>query len=224
MWIGNDIVDLSLNQKHHPRFVRRIFSDHDLERYNRGGAQSQDLWLAWAAKEAAYKLEKQRDAAIYFSPAEFSVDLSEAKVNWRGRVHSFGCVASTDYVHVWVHSGSGRVETKVAPASAVTTGLSARNLSADVRILAASVVSSLFGIRVDEVVVDTDQHRIPFAVRRDSKGVTRLPCAISLSHDGGFVAVAVAAAGAEGIAGPAAGSGGIAVAATGSKGTVLVSE
>ena len=188
MWIGNDIVDLKQNQQHHPRFPRRIFSDSDLDAYHRNGSQPFQLWLAWAVKEAAYKLEKQRDSSIFFSPPEFSVDLQAATVTWRGRVHIFECDLQDEYLHVWIHAGAGNARARVKK---IPGAGPLRDESLKARDLAAEVVGEMSGIEAAQICIESDSQRIPF-VYRMAPAKVKLPFALSLSHDGRYVAVAVA--------------------------------
>lgn len=61
MRLGNDIVDLSFAQGHHPRFASRILHPIERERFPLAIQNPSLLWSLWAAKEAAYKAIKQKE-------------------------------------------------------------------------------------------------------------------------------------------------------------------
>ncbi len=70
--LGNDVVDLedvdARPETFHQRFERRVFADAE----RRAIAEAEDpqacRWAHWGAKEAAYKLARQRDPGFVFSP------------------------------------------------------------------------------------------------------------------------------------------------------------
>lgn len=65
MMIGNDVVDLTaarakgMAAKH--RFVQRVFTDVERAEILTGPDPDLEVWLAWAAKEAAYKVVSKLD-------------------------------------------------------------------------------------------------------------------------------------------------------------------
>jgi phosphopantetheinyl transferase (holo-ACP synthase) len=73
--IGNDVVDLkdreSQAQQLHPRFDRRVFSDHELAQLTQSSAPHTLRWSLWAAKEASYKLGRKHNSELGFSPRLF---------------------------------------------------------------------------------------------------------------------------------------------------------
>ena len=97
--VGNDVVDLAdaevRNSPLHPRFDQRVFSALERQALQRSGAFQGNgaiqesaafqgnaapdrlRWILWAAKEAAYKLRKQSDPSIIFSPSRFEVSLDD---------------------------------------------------------------------------------------------------------------------------------------------------
>ena len=72
MRLGNDIVDLTCVEAHHPRFVTRILNPIELERFAEAHQNPNLLWSLWAAKEAAFKAIKQSQA-IGFHHQKFIV-------------------------------------------------------------------------------------------------------------------------------------------------------
>ncbi len=58
--IGNDVVDLrdprSVGQSRKARFVRRVFTDEEIEWIHDSPDSDRELWTLWAAKETAFKV------------------------------------------------------------------------------------------------------------------------------------------------------------------------
>jgi hypothetical protein len=77
--VGNDVVDLGdrevLEGPSHPRFDARVFSAGERVLLQRSPRPELLRWTLWAAKEAAYKLARKRDARVVFSPRSFAVTL-----------------------------------------------------------------------------------------------------------------------------------------------------
>ena len=193
MFIGNDIVDLRENRHPHPRFPRRIFSDSELFRYEQttpAEKKAEHLWTAWAAKESAYKLEKQRDQSIIFSPREFEVDVLLKSVKWRGRSHTFHSFVTTDFLHVWVGEGAAKI---LSAWSKPTLQQESDWQSKAVRTLAREVIVTELKMESARISFETLTGKIPRVLidLANSKHSDLPDCALSFSHDGSYVAVAV---------------------------------
>ena len=87
--IGNDVVDLldaeSRPESFRPRFEARVFDAEE-----RAAIESDDRplarrWAHWAAKEAAFKLGKQANADLVFSPGRWPVHFEAARALPQGR-------------------------------------------------------------------------------------------------------------------------------------------
>lgn len=83
--VGNDVVDLGAprasGMSRNARFVERVFAEVERERIKCGPDPDLEIWLGWAAKEAAYKvISKLRGEAPIFAHRAFVVrwDLDEA--------------------------------------------------------------------------------------------------------------------------------------------------
>lgn len=201
MPVGNDVVDLRDPDNQpaaiHPRFDQRVFTDGEralLDALNDGAERHRLRWSLWAAKESAFKYQRQVDPRVAFHPRTFRVEL-EAPTG--GRVHhgdrtlDLALDVTPRRVHALVASGARPVVAirevesgpPVSPAAA----------TAHVRRLAAELVGELLGIAPEEIVIagprgmaaptGTD---IPRAVRDG----TPLDVAVSLSHDGSWGAAA----------------------------------
>ena len=79
--LGNDVVDLldpeSAPESFRPRFDRRVYSPEERRAITRDRDPLARRWAHWAAKEAAYKLARQLDPTVVFSPIRFVVEFEE---------------------------------------------------------------------------------------------------------------------------------------------------
>jgi phosphopantetheinyl transferase (holo-ACP synthase) len=81
--IGNDVVDLGDPEAAagacHARFEKRVFAPEEVALLDAsaGSRRLRLRWTLWAAKEAAYKVARKRDATIVFSPRRFMVRLHD---------------------------------------------------------------------------------------------------------------------------------------------------
>lgn len=190
MWIGNDVVDLASAGKPHPRFSRRIMALSEHEVFERGGRLESELWLRWAAKEASYKLFKQKFPAIFFAPPEFFVDLSALTVSWRHFVIPIFADVTPERIHVWCYLATSELKLQLECALHENS----REHSKAVRVLALKLLGKLKGIGSHELgdyVIVSGSDKIPRIVNQHGKDP--LSYGVSLSHDGRFVAAVVAA-------------------------------
>jgi phosphopantetheinyl transferase (holo-ACP synthase) len=186
--IGNDIVDLVEAGVPSPRFVARVL----------GPGERGHVWRRWAAKEAAYKVLARRLPDLPFAHARFVVDLEErvvrhpagdVRVRWEQRAGAVACVG-------W--QGSGDVlsasetieEAEAGAAGPLGPREAARGrLSVAVRLLAKRLLCRRLGHEWASLEVARPQGGPPEVWWRGA----RLPgVQISLSHDGRFVACAIA--------------------------------
>jgi phosphopantetheinyl transferase (holo-ACP synthase) len=223
MIVGNDVVDLTapraVGRSRDERFVARVFTE--LERAALLSADDPDgaLWLAWAAKEAAYKVvSKIRGTPPVFVHRAFEVVWApgsrEGVVRYEG--DAIPVVAEPDpaggYLHVLAHApddsgrelrrtverldppDSGRAE----PLDALLERLTERERdavhsvpSAAVRIGARAELAALLGLEVT---------RLEIVCRPGASGrrppyvlVDGSPAKVdvSLSHDGPWIAWAL---------------------------------
>jgi hypothetical protein len=85
---GNDVVDLldvdARPETFHRRFDARVFTEQERRIIAQSTNSQARRWAHWAAKEAAYKLLRQRDPKFVFSPirlvAQFEETTSDAGV------------------------------------------------------------------------------------------------------------------------------------------------
>lgn len=175
--VGNDVVDLQdpETRSAHPRFASRI------------GAPQDEVWLHFAAKEAAYKALHKIDPAIRPIPRRFVVDVAEGVVRAAGHIVRFTSETSQDFVHVVAWTGSPERIVGVAPAEG--------DPSADVRRRLQAAVAERLGLDAADLEVE----RLPQPGAWDGLAPPRLllrgaalPLDISLSHHGRFVAWAAA--------------------------------
>jgi hypothetical protein len=110
--IGNDIVDLRDPEVQpgasHPRFDRRVFSSEERGALRASGARERLRWILWAAKEAAYKVARKRDASCVFSPVRFVVHLDASlagSVEHDGECYPVRVVEEEELVHAVATDG-----------------------------------------------------------------------------------------------------------------------
>ena len=164
--LGNDVVDLrdadSRPESFRPRFDARVFSPEERHAISRDRDPLARRWAHWAAKEAAYKLAKQVDPDLVFSPIRLQVDFEPVNADARRQILRCGIVRRSgpssiaptevevrsfeteDYVHVVaIPSGAdwGAVDFAVERLESITT-----DPSAAVRALAVREISRSLGI------------------------------------------------------------------------------
>jgi phosphopantetheinyl transferase (holo-ACP synthase) len=75
--IGNDVVDLSepsaRGKWRHRRFLERVFALREQDAILASPEPDRILWSFWAAKEAAFKVARKRDARLCFAPRSLEV-------------------------------------------------------------------------------------------------------------------------------------------------------
>lgn len=181
MFVGNDIVDLRATETVHDRFARRVMTALEFEDYKSLGKTESFLWHLWAAKEAAYKLEKQRDASTIFSHAAFSFDHIKSEITFGGRKLSINFENNDHYVYCFCSEGVNRVENLIKICEPEP------QQSAVVRDFARQKIAELFGLGAEQVTISKSKHRVPIAHGPSGP----LPCAVSLTHHGSYVGVAI---------------------------------
>ena len=149
-------------------------------------------WWLWAAKEAAYKAARRRDAATCFSPRRFEVTLGEAlrgAVRFRGRLYALRIEAGADFAHA-VASEKG---VEALPTACGLGPVAAANGTRDpqapgraARALAISGISKRLGVAPAELSI-ARVARMPELRLRGAA----TPAILSLSHHGRYAAWAV---------------------------------
>lgn len=178
--IGNDIVDLQTREIIHPRFARRVMSDLEYQRYNDSGRTEAFLWRTWAAKEAAYKLEKQRNSSTFFSPCAFIFDDETSAVTFDGRVLPILFDNTDQYVFCVCTAGLARVENFVSRAPEDCHSVAVREL-------ACQKIAGMLRLKPVDISIVATEYRVPRVMGQAGL----LPCVVSLSHHGGWVAVSI---------------------------------
>jgi hypothetical protein len=199
--LGNDVVDLrdvdSRPESFRSRFDARVFTKEELRAISRDRNTRARRFAHWAAKEAAFKLVKQRDSGFVFSPirlvAEFEPTRTEGgrslmrrgSVRWTGSARSeFAEVAVRSFeteerVHVVALPLDGDWD---AVESAVETIDPDRaDASAAVRELAIGEISRSLGVEPHRLSVGrraanpADWHRNGGAEGSHGIGASRIP-------------------------------------------------
>lgn len=206
MPVGNDVVDLRdpANQPDalHPRFDRRVFADLELRALADLFAEERhrERWMRWAAKEGAFKLVRQLEPDEPFHPRDLVVS-EVSRIAARVRVPTLGRALRVTFdldenrVHAIVTDPEAGTEADRRGAS-VRSGTARRKSSVptdattEVRRHAARSLAELLGLAARDVEITATgmYDRRPLA----RSGGALLPADVSLSHDGRWLAWAVA--------------------------------
>jgi phosphopantetheine--protein transferase-like protein len=212
-WIGNDIVDLAepgvSGKEGDRRFLDRVFTAEERARILAAAAPTIELWKAWTAKETAYKIAgKIREKVIFAHRAfEVVVDRRDARVHFEDLVVRVRWEVAREYIHcvgelageVAGESWSARrmlaaiAHHAQAPVGALTPAEHASvhsTASASARLLARRLLEQ-WNLRGAEVLREWRARGWgpPLLARH---GVRLQDFDVSLSHDGRFVAAALA--------------------------------
>lgn len=189
--VGNDVIDLGDPETRadacHARFDARVFGASELDLLAASAAPVRLRWILWAAKEAAYKVAKKRDAATCFSPRRFVVRPARdvaATVQHDGARYAVALEVGAGHVHAVATAAGAAGARVVARVECLEQGSTVCPGSA-ARALAIATIAPLLGVAASDL-----------AILRDGR-VPRLQCAsgalavdLSLSHHGRFVAFA----------------------------------
>ena len=107
--LGNDVVDLAdpwaVGKARDPRFLKRVLSARELDQVAVSEQPGATLWALWAAKEAAYKAWSRHHPDLVLAPSRFVVDpqaglvagpCGVCHVEWHegpGWLHCLACAA-----------------------------------------------------------------------------------------------------------------------------------
>jgi phosphopantetheine--protein transferase-like protein len=206
-WIGNDIVDLAepgvAGKERDSRFVDRVFTPEERARILAAAAPTIELWKTWTAKEAAYKVASKIREKVVFAHRAFEVAVEErheAWVRFEDLVVRVRWEIERDYIHC-VGELRGAAQTCVEAianqrqllAGALTPAEHASvhsPASVRARLLARRLLEQ-WNLRGAEVLREWRTRGWgPPVLARQGEPLTGFD--ISLSHDGRFVAAALA--------------------------------
>ncbi len=214
LYLGNDVVDLKDGDNAHsaanPRFAARVLTAAELQAPG-DSPGSRWLWACWSAKEAAYKALSRHDAALPFVHREFHVTadalsraqlLDEVAGTASGVVHHgqhhlpVTWQWTADWVHCVVGAAHSTHRVRLLPdACDSPLGAQTSTASTAVRALAQLLLDNagVHDVRIERrrILKGRAKGRLgPPCLTRGGAPVQ--DCTISLSHDGRFVAAAVA--------------------------------
>lgn len=177
--VGNDVVDLTAagnpGKSRDERWLRKVLTDDERGLVRRAADPDRALWSLWAAKEAAYKA-RRREGAIAFVPRRIRVCPRRLSVAIDGRSYSLAWRDGGGWIHCVAHRPCDRIAVAIEPVGSAEPGADSLALRALARRLLGMPSLSIRG-----------GGRLP--------PVTELPgVALSFSHDGGLVAIAIAQA------------------------------
>jgi phosphopantetheinyl transferase (holo-ACP synthase) len=208
--VGNDVVDLcapgARGKAGDRRFVERVFRPEEQRWIRDSACPDLLLWSLWAAKEAAYKIAVKLDGGTVFAHREFAVEVPEGTA-WEAG--GSGPVAT-----VWFGARRAQVRRELGPGfvHVVATGETSARVgwrgrvahlehggpgaeSRAVRELAVTLLAEggLPGATIARPAHPGPGSRPgPPVVLLEGAPITGVD--VSLSHDGAFVAAAVASA------------------------------
>jgi phosphopantetheine--protein transferase-like protein len=219
--VGNDVVDLAApgarGKWRDERFLRRVFTAAEAALIRGAHDPDRTLWLLWAAKEAAFKVVRQLRPEAPFAHRQLAVApaTDAAPRRLRGRVIVRGLLGPHDvaveaawrhgraYVHCLATAGTpgpaqvraalGRLPVAAPGAAAGERSATQALESEAVRRLARRLAAAAGLGAVEVVRARRDDGRLA-APRLHAPGAPA-PLAgwsLSLSHDGRFVAAALA--------------------------------
>lgn len=214
--IGDDVVDLGDPETRvgaqHPRFDARVFAPSELEQITAGPDPVRRRWLLWAAKEAAFKVARQTNPRVVFSPRRFAVALGdggEARVRHDASSFVVRLDARRDLVHAVARpeaaspwNVAGRSEEDAPGERILLAGVASLEAahpacegtvrtpdadapSREARRLVTDAVARRLGVAASRLRV-VRRGRVP----RLLHGGRLLDAAVSLSHHGRFVGFA----------------------------------
>lgn len=206
---GNDVVDLCAPDNRrsaaNPKYARRVLSDSEWEHYAASDRRAPLLWLLWSAKEAAYKT-LSRDGSLVFAQREFRAEpahwgeLDAPAGHASGVVHYQDTTIpvrwswTADYAHSVCANDMNLVRSAVRVADDdVHAGAASSRyahmplLSRHARALAHEMLENMMEVPGGLWISRRSRHA-PELILADEKWSH---AALSLSHDGRFVAAAV---------------------------------
>lgn len=84
-FVGNDVIDMlaahNRGRAQQSRFLGRVLTESEREWLVLAGDGDRRFALLWAAKEAAYKAAKKRDANLVFAPRRWQVEWDAARMS-----------------------------------------------------------------------------------------------------------------------------------------------
>ncbi len=197
--IGNDIVDLQyfeFPRHQHVRHLERVCTASEARAVRQSGCAARSFAVAWASKEAAYKLMSRDLALPHFLPREFAIQLDESDSLDRVdelRV-SFGLAEARVTLSAnprWVHAiaTSSHADCLAWQVREVQKSSGAEITPQEESEAVRSLAAELLRERGWKNVFLDFECRIPTLRQQERDDVK---AGISLSHHGAFVAVAVA--------------------------------
>lgn len=213
--LGNDLIDFrashNLGRAEQPRLLARVLTASERTQLANQGSGDVGFALLWSAKEAAYKAAKKIQPALVFAPGRWQVDCADLAlddsrkhgtvsiadhppiaVSWQHHAHWLHCIAVLGPVPQPIDSAVLTLSdcTPDASFSERERDSFSREQSAAVRTLARQLLAQR-GIGDSEIVRERIERGL-LPPRVFSNGVARDDIQLSLSHDGDYVAAAIA--------------------------------
>ena len=192
--LGNDIVDLACTRARaparHARFDQRVLTPAEREALAASDAPERLRWVFWAAKEAAYKVSKKRDAQTLWAPSAFAVSLGAQPRVVHGAAGEFPLRIETGdgYIHALASDSAEGLRGALREIGRLRAGAdegagAGESESAAVRRLAIAGLAPVLGVAPGALRVE-QRDRIPLLHAHGAPARVDL----SLSHHGRFIA------------------------------------
>jgi phosphopantetheinyl transferase len=164
------------------RFARRVLSNSEFAEYLRQDDRRQFLWLAWSAKESAYKYLKQRDVTTPFLPSKFEFCSDASSVTFSDQEIAVRHKTTEDFIYC--RTGAEPISPALDAIARVT---SAEEQQSQVRILAQGMLATKANGQAEAVLFGKNSAGVPFV----TIGGRLAPISLSFTHHGRFVACTV---------------------------------
>jgi phosphopantetheinyl transferase (holo-ACP synthase) len=182
--VGNDIVDLEYEQDlDETRFAKRVLSPCEHAEFRRRQDRRQYLWMAWSAKEAAYKYFKQLDGKTAFLPAKYEFCHRTKCVNFGGRTVPVYHRISEEFIYC--RAGSELIGEAT---DRILASLSPMDQHAGVRVLGENMLAAQLHCHIDAISFGKSLDGVPFAMVLGEV----VAVSVSFTHHGRYIACATA--------------------------------
>lgn len=199
--IGNDVVDLSdsrcWQKSKDSRFLNRVFSARERALICESTTPDQTLWILWSGKEAAYKALKRVIPKLVFAHSRFEVYPNDGVVRYADFELRTTWQVDETFVHAVATLGEHRYLSRVTSKADVETRAENKQWTEAEMAVVHSSESLLVRCLAKELLSDAGlQNGLilnkPPEYRPLGQNTARSDVTISLSHDGDWVAAAVA--------------------------------
>jgi len=188
--IGNDIVDLSSTQigegQRRSRFLKKIFTDEEINQIQRSKCKNLMIWLMWSIKESVYKIVARQEERIRYAPKSIECKSINAlktgtylsTVIYNNQYFTARSIINGDCIHT-IALEDGFSDSKIQSASFDIINQAYSSSIFDRQII--ETINDSQACKNRHVIIKRDQLRIPRVYSHDKE-----IAALSMSHHGRF--------------------------------------